>query len=146
MTQGNLNEGKHCLRALTLRNPAARRKPHRVIIAAPQRARLMTDLPPIVPSTPNRLTRAALAVLDIAGRPQAACALRSEFAIEHKSDDSPLTLADRGRIASSPAVAVADPQVPCCLKNRRNIMWPPRHQWQTLWLVDPLDGTREFVK
>lgn len=106
----------------------------------------MTDLPAITPD-------AALlsAVLNIA-REAGQAIMRvyaSEFAVEHKQDDSPLTLADREahRIISAGLQALT-PQIPVLSEES-----PPEHhdfatrsQWPTLWLVDPLDGTREFVK
>lgn len=109
----------------------------------------MTDLPAIVPPIPNSALLAA--VLDIARQAGQAImrVYASEFVVEHKSDDSPLTLADREahRIISSGLQSLT-PHIPVLSEES-----PPTHhdaatrrQWPTLWLVDPLDGTREFVK
>jgi 3'(2'), 5'-bisphosphate nucleotidase len=73
----------------------------------------------------------------------------SEFAVEHKDDHSPLTLADReahavivaGLRALTPDIPVLSEESPA-----EYHAFATRGQWPTLWLVDPLDGTREFVK
>lgn len=69
------------------------------------------------------------------------------FTIEHKSDDSPLTAADLAshyHIVES--LATLTPHYPILSEESATIPFSERKQWQTYWLVDPLDGTREFVK
>lgn len=72
----------------------------------------------------------------------------SDFDIEYKDDKSPLTLADRrshGIIAAGLA-ALQDWPLPLLSEEGRNIAYDERKSWDMFWLVDPLDGTREFVK
>jgi 3'(2'), 5'-bisphosphate nucleotidase len=67
--------------------------------------------------------------------------------VERKEDQSPVTSADHAshRIIAA-GLAVLTPDIPV-LSEEANI--PPfseRQQWQRYWLVDPLDGTREFIE
>ena len=70
-----------------------------------------------------------------------------DFAVEHKDDRSPLTAADMAShhliVAGLQALA---PRVPVLSEESAGIAWETRRGWQRYWLVDPLDGTREFVK
>lgn len=67
--------------------------------------------------------------------------------VENKADDSPLTLADK---ASNEVITAAlsrlFPNVPVLSEEGRNIPFEERKGWHTYWCVDPLDGTREFMK
>ncbi len=71
----------------------------------------------------------------------------SEFAVEHKEDRSPLTAAD---IASHRVIVAGlerlAPQLPVLSEESAEIPYLERARWTRYWLVDPLDGTREFVK
>ncbi len=69
------------------------------------------------------------------------------FAVERKADDSPLTLADleSQRIILA-ELAQLTPDVPVLSEESAHAPWQERRDWHELWLVDPLDGTREFVK
>ena len=70
-----------------------------------------------------------------------------EFAIEHKDDRSPLTAAD---LASHRCIVAGlqalTPHIPVLSEESKDIDIAARREWTTLWLVDPLDGTREFIK
>lgn len=70
-----------------------------------------------------------------------------DFAVESKDDDSPLTQADLAshRIIVAGLRALS-PDIPVLSEEDAGIPWAERRQWQRHWLVDPLDGTREFVK
>ena len=69
------------------------------------------------------------------------------FSVEHKSDDSPLTAADMAahRIIVEGLRALT-PDIPVLSEESADIDWRTRQAWPRHWLVDPLDGTREFVK
>jgi 3'(2'), 5'-bisphosphate nucleotidase len=71
----------------------------------------------------------------------------SEFAIEQKDDRSPLTEAD---IASHHAIVAGlselTPGVPILSEESSTLPYAQRSLWQRYWLVDPLDGTKEFIK
>lgn len=69
-----------------------------------------------------------------------------DFDVEQKSDQSPLTEAD---LAAHHCIvdglkAISD--LPVLSEESANIAWAERSQWQRYWLVDPLDGTKEFIK
>jgi len=69
-----------------------------------------------------------------------------DFAVEEKQDGSPLTLADRAaHEVISAGLAALDPACPVLSEEATEISWAERRRWRRLWLVDPLDGTREFV-
>ncbi|WP_045758287.1 3'(2'),5'-bisphosphate nucleotidase CysQ [Xanthomonas albilineans] len=69
------------------------------------------------------------------------------FEVEHKADASPLTQAD---LAAHQVIVQGlerlTPDLPVLSEESAQIPWDVRQQWTTYWLVDPLDGTREFVK
>jgi 3'(2'), 5'-bisphosphate nucleotidase len=67
------------------------------------------------------------------------------FETEAKGDNSPLTLADRkahGVIAS----ILQSTGLPVLSEEGKNIPYEARKAWEYFWLVDPLDGTKEFLK
>ena len=70
-----------------------------------------------------------------------------DFSVEHKDDRSPLTAAD---LASHRLIVAGlqslTPEVPVLSEESASIPWDERRRWSRYWLVDPLDGTREFVK
>ena len=71
----------------------------------------------------------------------------SGFDIEHKADKTPLTTADLAAndiIVSS--LKELTPEIPILSEESEKIPFEIRKQWQRYWLVDPLDGTREFIK
>lgn len=70
-----------------------------------------------------------------------------DFSVVHKDDNSPLTEADMA------AHAVIDdgledlaPEYPLLSEESAAIPFEDRARWEYYWLVDPLDGTREFIK
>ena len=71
----------------------------------------------------------------------------SDFAVSHKDDRSPLTEADLAshRLLDSGLRALT-PGIPVLSEESAHAPFAERATWQRCWLVDPLDGTREFVK
>jgi 3'(2'), 5'-bisphosphate nucleotidase len=69
-----------------------------------------------------------------------------EFEITQKADASPLTQADLAshRIICG-ALAQLTPHIPVLSEECSDIDYDTRADWQQYWLVDPLDGTREFI-
>jgi len=71
----------------------------------------------------------------------------SDFEVEAKADNSPLTAAD---MASHHAIVAGleklTPAIPVLSEESASLSFAERSGWQIYWLVDPLDGTREFVK
>ena len=69
----------------------------------------------------------------------------SEFAVEHKDDKSPLTLADKNCNEVIEA-HLKGTDIPFSSEEGAKITYEDRKDWEYSWLVDPLDGTKEFVK
>lgn len=70
-----------------------------------------------------------------------------DFAINRKSDDSPVTEADMAahRVIVAGLQALT-PDIPVLTEEGGLPDWSVRQHWTRYWLVDPLDGTREFIK
>jgi 3'(2'), 5'-bisphosphate nucleotidase len=71
----------------------------------------------------------------------------SDFAVSRKQDASPLTEADLAahRLIVQ-ALAGLSPALPVLSEESIPVAWSERARWTRYWLVDPLDGTREFVR
>ena len=70
-----------------------------------------------------------------------------ETPIDYKADHSPLTVADRASHASIvAALRRVTPDVPVLSEESPAEEVARRREWSRFWLVDPLDGTKEFVK
>lgn len=69
------------------------------------------------------------------------------FCVEHKADSSPVTEAD---LAANEVIVrglmALVPEWPVLSEEGDHVPFEERQQWQRYWLVDPLDGTREFIK
>ena len=68
-----------------------------------------------------------------------------EFDVEIKGDNSPLTKAD----TSSHNVIMSfltKTNIPVLSEEGRDITYEERKNWNQLWIVDPIDGTKEFIK
>ncbi|MGI9228774.1 MAG: 3'(2'),5'-bisphosphate nucleotidase CysQ [Gammaproteobacteria bacterium] len=71
----------------------------------------------------------------------------SDFSVENKADGSLLTQADLASHQTiTQALRTVTPDIPILSEESSSIPWAERQGWQQYWLVDPLDGTREFVK
>jgi 3'(2'), 5'-bisphosphate nucleotidase len=99
--------------------------------------------------TPPELATTLSAVIDIsraAGR-EIMRIYEGDFSVTLKSDRSPLTEAD---LAAQRLIAARlrtlTPEIPLLGEESGAEAFAQRRAWRTLWLVDPLDGTREFVK
>jgi len=69
----------------------------------------------------------------------------TDFSVENKKDDSPLTLADESghdKIVSF----LEKTNIPILSEEGKHLSYDERKNWVSFWLVDPLDGTKEFVK
>jgi 3'(2'), 5'-bisphosphate nucleotidase len=72
---------------------------------------------------------------------------RQDFSVETKSDNSPLTQADK----NANAVIVEGlkkiaPSIPVISEENKLTAYAERKDWTQCWIVDPLDGTKEFIK
>ncbi|MGD8514844.1 MAG: 3'(2'),5'-bisphosphate nucleotidase CysQ [Granulosicoccaceae bacterium] len=71
----------------------------------------------------------------------------TDYAIEHKDDKTPLTEADMAaHHIIDDGLALLTPDIPILSEESAKIPFSERRHWHTYWLVDPLDGTREFIK
>jgi 3'(2'), 5'-bisphosphate nucleotidase len=80
---------------------------------------------------------AGKAILDVYGK---------DFEVSHKEDASPLTQADLAshRIICD-ALAHLTPDIPVLSEESSDLDYDTRADWSQYWLVDPLDGTKEFI-
>lgn len=68
-----------------------------------------------------------------------------DFSIEAKADDSPLTKADKaGHLAI--VAELEKTGLPILSEEGRSIPYVERKDWEYFWMIDPLDGTKEFIK
>jgi 3'(2'), 5'-bisphosphate nucleotidase len=82
--------------------------------------------------------KAGRAILDV---------YRTDFSVNRKEDLSPLTLADmQSHRIILDGLNSRYPHIPVVSEEGRPVPYDVRRNWTRFWLVDPLDGTREFVK
>ena len=68
-----------------------------------------------------------------------------DFQAEAKGDNSPLTIADKN--AHRSIVSILQPSnIPILSEEGKAIPYDTRKNWEYFWMVDPLDGTKEFIK
>jgi 3'(2'), 5'-bisphosphate nucleotidase len=70
---------------------------------------------------------------------------KSTFEVEYKDDRSPLTIADK-KSHNVIMKALHETGIPVLSEEGKDIAFSDRSSWTTLWIVDPLDGTKEFIK
>ena len=88
-------------------------------------------------------------VIDIARQAGAAIldVYHTDFDISIKDDKSPLTEADiRANAIIIEGLEKIIPDVPVLSEEGQDVPFKERSNWNTYWLVDPLDGTKEFIK
>ena len=70
-----------------------------------------------------------------------------DFNVEMKADNSPLTLADKAsHQIIKEKLSKLYPEIPILSEEGKEIPFEERKNWEYFWLVDPLDGTKEFIK
>lgn len=70
-----------------------------------------------------------------------------DFSVVHKDDNSPVTEADMAAHAViDDGLEALAPEYPLLSEESADIPFEDRARWEYYWLVDPLDGTREFIK
>jgi 3'(2'), 5'-bisphosphate nucleotidase len=80
--------------------------------------------------------RAGKAIMEVYSQP---------FDVEYKSDNSPLTIADK-KAHSIIAEGLSGTALPLLSEEGAQINYEIRKNWDHFWLIDPLDGTKEFIK
>lgn len=71
--------------------------------------------------------------------------LNENFEIQSKEDDSPLTKAD---LAANEIICeiLEYTKIPILSEEGKHLPYSERQHWESLWIVDPIDGTKEFIK
>jgi 3'(2'), 5'-bisphosphate nucleotidase len=69
----------------------------------------------------------------------------SDFSVENKSDNSPLTQADKNAHSAISDV-LNETGLPVLSEEGKSIPYFERKDWSAFWMIDPLDGTKEFIK
>ena len=92
----------------------------------------------------HQLTLAIKASID-AGKAIMKIYSSADFGTEFKKDDSPLTQADleSNRVIMS---YLTKTSIPIISEENKNLDYSARKNWDVCWMVDPLDGTKEFIK
>jgi 3'(2'), 5'-bisphosphate nucleotidase len=68
-----------------------------------------------------------------------------DFGVEYKSDKSPLTLADQKSHETIMNV-LTEFDIPILSEEGKDTPYAQRKDWERFWVIDPLDGTKEFIK
>lgn len=92
----------------------------------------------------TQLMNAAIEAALAAGR-EILAVYGTDFTTEQKADKSPLTEADK-RAHQAIAAALLPTGLPVLSEEGKEVDLEERQRWQRYWLVDPLDGTKEFIK
>lgn len=72
---------------------------------------------------------------------------RDDLGVEAKADESPITEADKAaHTIIEAALQALTPEIPVYSEESGDIAYAERKDWPRFWLVDPLDGTKEFIK
>lgn len=97
------------------------------------------QLADLLPGVRKAVAEAGAAIMDVYEHP-------STMEVETKTDDSPVTRADleSNRILESHLRALA-PDIPILSEESEQAAWATRKDWNELWVLDPLDGTRQFI-
>ncbi|MGY6555653.1 MAG: 3'(2'),5'-bisphosphate nucleotidase CysQ [Wenzhouxiangella sp.] len=98
------------------------------------------DLKRTLDRVKSAVAEAGAAIMEIYANPK-------RFDTQHKDDDSPLTAADLA--ANKILVARLQeltPDIPILSEESKQAPWHERKHWERCWVVDPLDGTKEFLK
>ena len=71
----------------------------------------------------------------------------TDYDIQIKTDNSPVTEADKkANTIIANKLNQLTPDIPILSEEGRNIPFSERENWTSFWLIDPLDGTKEFIK
>jgi 3'(2'), 5'-bisphosphate nucleotidase len=93
----------------------------------------------LIPQVVALATEAGDAVMEIYSQ--------DDFGTTYKENDSPLTRADMAaHCLILEQLQVLTPNLPTLSEESKSIPYESRQNWGTFWLIDPLDGTKEFIK
>jgi len=97
----------------------------------------MLDLQAVLASVIDLAHVAGREIMDVYSR---------DIAVQEKADNSPLTQADlRSQQKILQGLEQLTPGIPVLAEESAAVPFAQRRDWREFWLVDPLDGTREFV-
>lgn len=97
------------------------------------------DLESLMPKISAIAGEAGNAIMDIYAQ--------TDLGTTYKADDSPLTRADMvSHHLILNALQTLEPQLPVLSEESKSLPYEERQQWSAFWLVDPIDGTKEFIK
>jgi len=72
---------------------------------------------------------------------------QKDFLVEYKDDKSPLTQADlKSNEIICDALMKLYPHIPILSEENKMVSYEERKEWEYFWLIDPIDGTKEFIK
>ena len=98
------------------------------------------------PELTESLTQAVLDLARQAGY-RIAEVYAGDYKVTRKEDNSPLTTADLvAHDLIVKGLSEIEPRLPVLSEESEAVPYATRHEWQAYWLVDPLDGTREFLR
>tara|TARA_B100001287_G_C22661952_1_gene520833 strand:- start:1 stop:789 length:789 start_codon:yes stop_codon:yes gene_type:complete len=93
----------------------------------------------------NKLLKTAISAALEAGKEILKIYNSNDFDIELKRDNSPLTLADK--VSHKIIINYLNKtNIPVLSEEGKNIKYHERKNWEYLWIIDPIDGTKEFIK
>lgn len=94
----------------------------------------------------HRQISSVITLLEKAGEEIMRIYRTDDFQTRIKDDKSPVTMADLSadKIIKS-GLAEITPGIPVFSEETKDISYDVRSEWQTLWILDPLDGTKEFI-
>ncbi len=96
-----------------------------------------TELKHLLFTAANSAVRAGALIMEVYNS--------DDFQVNLKSDATPLTLADR-KSNSEIVESLMKTRIPVLSEEGRSLQYEERKGWEYFWLVDPLDGTKEFIK
>ncbi|HEX5172185.1 MAG TPA: 3'(2'),5'-bisphosphate nucleotidase CysQ [Cyclobacteriaceae bacterium] len=103
------------------------------------------NIPNLSSSDLNTLLSVGIQAATAAGKEIVAVYNSNDFQTQHKVDKSPVTIADR-RAHDVISNYLGSTNLPVLSEEGKNIPYEERQHWKYFWMVDPLDGTKEFLK
>lgn len=99
------------------------------------------------PAVLSELIEAATQLVKVTGERIVEIYATDDFKIEKKADTSPLTIADMlAHHTLVEGLKIITPHWPILSEESATVSYTERKRWSRYWLIDPLDGTREFIK
>ena len=95
----------------------------------------------------NKLCNSILSISKEAGQEILKIYDTDNLGVTYKSDKTPLTLADKAsNTVIEKSLKILTPNIPILSEEGENTDYSEREKWDMFWLIDPLDGTKEFIK